>query len=98
MAKFLMLLLVPLAACCQCLAADSLDLSKVTVVVPVEMNRQELRATQMLVDEIAIRTQIRPLITNTAPADAPLIVLENLRTGPAEGYRIWAEGLKVRIS
>ena len=52
--------LVPLAACCQCLAADSLDLSKVIVVTPAQMNKQEFKATQMLVDAKGLSRLYRP--------------------------------------
>ncbi len=89
------------------LAADAqlLDLSKALVLSPADANKQERSSIQMLVDEIAVRTQIRPLITHTPPRDpAPMIiagVTARLKTinpdakwpapaGP-EGYHIWTD-------
>src|SRR5262245_59192369 len=88
MIKLLIFILVPLAACCQCLAADMLDLAKAVVVAPANATRQEQKATQMLVEEIAARTQIQPLITQNPADNVPAIRLENSKAGPAEGYRI----------
>jgi len=86
---------IPILLYCASLAfaaeGQLLDISKVVVVAPANSNRQEQKAVQMLVDEIAVRTQIRPLISQNAAADGiPMIVLAR-QTGPAEGYHISLE-------
>src|SRR5258706_15828573 len=76
------------------LAADAqlLDISKAIVFAPADSSKLEQKAVEMLVDEIAFRTQIRPLIIHTLPASpVPLIALNNDHTGAPEGYRISAD-------
>src|ERR1041384_4203243 len=96
MQRLLPTILVLLAACCQCFAAEGMiDLSKAVVFTPDDSNMQEQKAVQMLVDEIAARTQIRLLITHTRPKDVPMISVsrgtlwrEGVRVVAPEGYRI----------
>ncbi|CAN5545226.1 hypothetical protein BH10PLA2_BH10PLA2_26350 [soil metagenome] len=83
--------------------AQVIDLTGAAVVAPSGLNRQEIYAATMLVDEVAARTRIRlPLLRNwPAPGDGPIIavgpasVLEKLGAEgiaepaiPPEGYRI----------
>jgi hypothetical protein len=83
---------IPILLCCTSLALAAegqlLDISKAVVLAPANSNRQDQKAIQMLVDEVAVRTQIRPLISQSIPPDGiPMIVLAR-QTGPAEGYHI----------
>jgi hypothetical protein len=75
------------------------------VLTPQDATKQERKAAVMLVEEIAVRTQIRPLIMHSPPTEvAPLIVVgtgEGLKTlnpnskipAPAgiEGFHIWID-------
>src|SRR5687767_8144390 len=98
---------VMVVALCSAYAAaqEMVDLTKAVVLTPVESNKQERKAAVMLVEEIARRTQIRPVIAHSPPAQiAPLIVLgtgEGLKAlnpnskipAPAgiEGFHIWID-------
>src|SRR5437899_435811 len=86
--KFLITILLCSSSFTLAVDAQLLDLSKAVVIAPTNSTKQEQKAMQMLVDEIPSRTQIRPLIAHTLPADLPLIILNNDHTGAPEGYRI----------
>jgi hypothetical protein len=70
-------------ACFTGLAAD-LDLSSAHLTLPAGLSKQELKAVEMLRDEIEKRTLIRLPIGGTS---GPAIVLSHGR-GPAEGYSL----------
>ena len=63
------------------LLAAALDLSKAVIVAP------DSKATTMLVEEVAKRTQIRWPVVHVLPAGKPAVVIARGK-GPAEGYSI----------
>src|SRR4051812_11103500 len=84
-------------------AADPqmLDLSKAIVFSPESANKQEQKAVGMLVEEIAARTQIRPLITHSTPADPTPIIfvasIDSLGDAGKTAKRPGAEGYEIFI-
>src|SRR5215813_4790059 len=84
--------------------AQTLDLTKATVVAPATLSGPEKKAVAVLVDEVAKRTTIRwPVSTSWPSSGAAIAVGTRLRDEPAaapgpEGYRLWTSGRDVFIA
>src|SRR5713226_575022 len=88
------------ALCCVAplLSAAELDFSKAVIVAPANLSTREKKAVTMLVEEVERRSQIR-WATVASAASGPAIVVERSTSGgPAEGYRIRTEAVKVIIT
>src|SRR4051812_48860960 len=87
MKKLCPIILLPLLACCPCLADELLDFSKVIIVAPENPTKQHQSAIHMLVDEIAVRTKIPPPIILKLPADPRPQITITFKSGQSEGYQ-----------
>ncbi|MDQ2948216.1 MAG: hypothetical protein M3Y27_20150, partial [Acidobacteriota bacterium] len=74
---------------------SALDLTNAHVVAPADMNRQESKAVQMLVEEVEKRSQIQ--LPASAAGAGPAITITRGR-GPAEGYTISVASNAVSIA
>ena len=80
------------------LAASAMDLRNAVVFLPSNATSPEKKAAQMLTEEIAKRTQIRLEVSSSKPSGRPVIALETLARGPADGYTVKAGGNSVVIT
>ena len=74
----------------------AVDLSKATVIAPDELRGPERKAVEMLVDEVAARTQ--GLRWTVASSGANPAIRIQRASGPAEGYSIQTDAAGVTIS
>src|SRR5436305_1833589 len=90
---------IAIAGLCCALAASAMDLRNAVVFLPSGASSPEKKAAQILTEEIAKRTQIRLEVTNSKPAAGrPVIALEMLSRGPADGYSVKSSGISVVIA
>ena len=77
-----------LAALAACLSAFAADFKQAVVVMPASPTVPERKAAQMLVEEIAKRTQLRLQISTTAPAGSPVIYIKVAAGGKPESFTV----------
>jgi hypothetical protein len=74
----------------------ALDLTKAVVAVPAGLTGPEQKAVAMLIDEVAVRSQVRWPRATPGMAGGPAITIGH-RQGPAEGFSIQASAGGVQI-
>jgi hypothetical protein len=84
--------------CSGAVAASAMDLTGATVVVPASFTGLEKKAAAVLIEEVEKRSQVRWPISPSRPSDGSPAVIITRASGPAEGFRIQAEGTTVTVA